>query len=113
MSTHSEKKNADFGDMVESIRSAESDSDRIKAEYEGKISALAAAGREKAVEMKEAYEKKAEDAKAELLSSEREKIESAAQEVISKAGKQAVLLRAKRLEQAGINAVFANFVSLL
>ncbi len=108
-----QEKHSEFQELVASIHSAESEADRVKSDYEAKTAELLRKGRKRSVELCEAYEKKAAEAKNRILSTEREKTSAQANEVIAEAKKQAAVLRSKKLDRKGIEAVFEGLVSSL
>ena len=114
MSEHkAQQKHSDFQELAENIRAAEGEADALKANYDSKVGELLKKGREKSVEMRESYDKKAAEEKNRVLSLERQKTEKLVEEITSDAKKQASALRAKRLNAKGLASVFENFVSNL
>lgn len=109
---HQESHN-EFQELVASIRSAEDESDRMRADYDARIAELLGKGREKSVEMRESYEKRAAEAKNRILAGEREKTEKMAEKIIADAKKQANRVRGRKLDRKGLQAVFDGFVSSL
>ncbi|MBU0585994.1 hypothetical protein KJ780_00625 [Candidatus Micrarchaeota archaeon] len=104
---------ADFKGLVESIRSAESESEHISSDYGKKVTELSSKGRERLAEMKENYQKKAEEVKNDVLSKGIEENEVIVQETIEEARKQVGKLGKKQLSPKDLETVFNKFVSLM
>ncbi len=109
----SEQKHGAFQELVSGIRVAEEECDHLKEGYDAKVEELLKKGREKSLEMRESYEKKAAEAKNKALASERQKTEKAVEEIISDAKKRANGLRGKELDKKELEAVFETFISSL
>ncbi|MEW6528465.1 MAG: hypothetical protein AB1391_01105 [Candidatus Micrarchaeota archaeon] len=109
---HSEKNN-EFKELVGSIHAVECESDKIKTEYDKKITDLLKCGREKGVELREFYEKKAMDTKNKFIIAERERTEKLAEKIISDSKKEADILRAKKMDKKNTDAIFDLFLSSL
>ncbi|VVB98247.1 Uncharacterised protein [uncultured archaeon] len=107
------EKPSEFQELVAGIRATESEADSLKADYDSKVSELLRMGREKSVEMRELYDKKASDAKTRILAEERGKTEKMAEKIIADARKEATQMRNRKLERKGLEAVFEKFVSSL
>lgn len=107
------EKQGEFQELVDSIRAAEAESDKVKTDFDAKAAELMKHGREKSVEMRESYDKKAAETRNRLLAAEREKTEKLAEEMVADARKEASALRAKKLDKKGVDAVFEAFVSSL
>ncbi len=107
------EKHGELQELVAGIRATEEEADRVKADFDSKSAELLKAGREKSVEMREQYSKKALEAKNRILSAERQKTEKLAQDIIDDGRKQASSLRSKKLDKKGVEAVFGSFVSSL
>ncbi len=105
------EKHDEFNELVNSIHTVEAESDKIKATYTEKVAELLKYGREKSVELRESYEKKASESKNELIVAEREKTEKLVEEIISSAKKDALVLRVEKLNKKNIDAIFESFVS--
>lgn len=113
MSEKKHQKAEDFQQLVEAIRAAEGEADRVKTDYDAKISQLMKKGREKSVELREFYEKRAADAKSKILSSERKKTETLVEQIVGEAKQQASSLRAKLLNKKQVEDIFENFTASL
>jgi vacuolar-type H+-ATPase subunit H len=107
------EKLSEFQELVSGIRATESEADRMKADYDSKVFELLKMGREKSVELREFYEKKAVDAKNRILAEERGKTDKMAEKIIADARKEASQLRGRKLDRKGIDAVFGVFESSL